>query len=354
MVSRRLRFSVARSEFRYSTAVSSMPHAPIRLLLSTSFASNGKSTRSTLSSPFHPSTRRLMSTHAEITKTVFRQTRTHRCTITEISNLTPTVKSFRFLLPTDSLDASRGEPFAFLSGQWVDFFASESSGVKDVGGFSITSTPAELASDQTFELAVKYSPRNPVASWLHQTAKPGDEVGARVGGEFFWEAGLWEQLLQEKLLKRRESSLKDVADVVFLAGGVGLTPLMSMVSHLASLNLKSSSPERKVIGHVLHSAKESERLFFTRLAGLSESPETRIRTSFFLAGSSSASADETKNKVFRRRLNEDDLRSVLAPRGNYAGTLVFLCGPNSFEAEMLVMLKKIGVPEDRTRFEKWW
>jgi hypothetical protein len=82
-----------------------------------------------------------------------------------------------------------------------------------------------------FELAVKYS-------------KAGDEVEARVGGEIFWEDGLREQSLEEKP-NRREASMNDIAGAFFSCGRCWFEPLMSVVSHLESLNLKTSSPERK-------------------------------------------------------------------------------------------------------------
>ena len=288
---------------------------------------------------------RYMSTHAEITKKVRRAERTHECTLLDIAVQTPSVKSFRLKLPPTSFDASKGEVFEFQPGNWVDFFAPN---LKEVGGFSITSTPLELAESQTFELAVKYSPRNPVASWLHNSARVGDMVGARVGGLFFWEEGLWDQLLDERKRKPR----KEGVDVVFIAAGVGLTPLMSMVAHLATLNLASKKEDRKVIGHVLHATKATERLFSDRLLGLARMEGSGIKATFHVTGS--ADVGSSTENVVNRRLAEDDLRSLLAPNSADSSPVVFLCGPNSFEADVLAALKKIGVPEDRIRFEKWW
>jgi hypothetical protein len=54
----------------------------------------------------------------------------------------------------------------------VDFHAP---GVTHVGGYSICSTPRDLQSLGLFELCVKAS-RHPCAQWVHQQAVPGDKV----------------------------------------------------------------------------------------------------------------------------------------------------------------------------------
>ncbi|KAI9015970.1 hypothetical protein DFJ74DRAFT_635144 [Hyaloraphidium curvatum] len=281
--------------------------------------------------------------HSEITRTVRRASRTHRATILAVRDATPTVKTFELSLPQESLDASLGEPFSFMPGQWIDFFPPH---LPDVGGFSITSTPAELERSGTFELAVRQSPRNPVAAWLHSGAKAGDVVGARVGGEFFWDGDLFAQLVRERTPGRRGP------DVVFLAGGVGLTPLMSMVSHLAALNLAAGGG-RRLRGRVMHSFRPGEGLFRARISELARNPGTGIEARFFVTGQG-ASEVPAEDGAVARRIAEDDLREVLAPEGKYEGQTVFLCGPNAFEAFVLEALGRIGVPEERTRFEKWW
>lgn len=289
-----------------------------------------------------------MSTHAEITRKVRRAERKHACRIAQIARETATVKSFRLSLPDASFDPAQ-EVFSFQPGQWVDFYAP---GIEQVGGFSITSTPLELAKRKTFELAVKHSPRNPVAVWLHEEAKAGDEVEVRIGGEFIWEDGLWEKLAAEKRTSGRDYRQSGLADVIFIAGGVGLTPIYGMAAHLADLNRGQTT---KVVGHIIHASKSDELLFRNRLESLAADPENKIRSSFFITrGSATDSALSSSANVMNRRITEEDLRNIIAPDGMYRNQLVFLCGPNRFEADMLTSLKAIGVPEDRVRFEKWW
>jgi hypothetical protein len=61
----------------------------------------------------------------------------------------------------------------FQAGQWVDLWAP---GIKEAGGFSIVTSPAELAAGGTFDLGVKAT-AHPVAQWL---CGPKAEEGAKV------------------------------------------------------------------------------------------------------------------------------------------------------------------------------
>ena len=132
----------------------------------------------------------------------------------------------------------------FEAGQWLDFKAP---GVDVVGGFSLTSTAAELPA---LSLAVKASGFAPVR-WLHERAAVGDEVLVRVGGD----CSLDVDRELEALLRRQgdgggcagagaaAAAAAAAAEptppppplpslhVVLVAGGIGITPLLSMLRH---------------------------------------------------------------------------------------------------------------------------
>lgn len=133
----------------------------------------------------------------------------------------------------------------FLPGQWLDVYVP---GVPKAGGFTITSTPSRARGRRTsalstesaavtaageevgggggepgayayayLELAVQKSPENPPAAWLWQEEGTilDKELRVRVGGGFVWPPpGI-----------NVRSSLRKA---VFVAGGVGVNPLMSM------------------------------------------------------------------------------------------------------------------------------
>ncbi|KAI1420485.1 hypothetical protein F5Y12DRAFT_113388 [Xylaria sp. FL1777] len=186
----------------------------------------------------------------------------------EVNN---TTRIFHLGIPRDS------PPIRFLPGQWLDVYVP---GVEKAGGFTITSTPREarLAHPSTepedagetsprdkpagengkatrgkggpyLELAVQRSPENPPAAWLwqeadsstvdggissptHSSTNPssiiGRELRVRVGGGFVWPP----PGVNVRALRR----------AVFVAGGVGVNPLVSMLCSLASAAAPASRP----------------------------------------------------------------------------------------------------------------
>ena len=165
---------------------------------------------------------------------------------------------------------------AFRPGQWVDFYAP---GLAVVGGYSITSPPSQLRSQRTFDLAVKLSSYAP-AVWLHEQARGpsygplslyrctslsyadraegaptdgtplqaavGDRVQVQVGGSFC----LTSQDMQRPLL--------------FIAGGIGITPIAAMLAHLVGEGLPEQAGAREAPppALLLYSAGTVEELVF--------------------------------------------------------------------------------------------
>ena len=129
-------------------------------------------------------------------------------TVAEVRQETSAVKLLRLRVPTKSVE---GGGFAFRPGQWVDFYAP---GVDKPGGYSIASSPGQLARDGTFDVACKQSRTQGTSHWIHDGAKPGDEVRVRVGGEFFM------------------STEDGDAPLLMVAGGIGISPLCAMLETL--------------------------------------------------------------------------------------------------------------------------
>ena len=109
-------------------------------------------------------------------------------------------RSKRLLLAID--DPS----FSWLAGQWIDF-AVDINGVRKVAGLSICS-PTGVAGP--IELLARQS-SNPVVQWLHHGAKVGDRVLIQGGSG--------------TCVYRPKKHDK----VVMIAGGIGITPVISMI-----------------------------------------------------------------------------------------------------------------------------
>ncbi|KAI1288650.1 hypothetical protein F5Y03DRAFT_81175 [Xylaria venustula] len=198
--------------------------------------------------------------HLERTAAEPRDKSLHTVVLEHIEQINDTTRVFRLGIPRGS------PPIRFLPGQWLDVYLP---GVNKAGGFTITSTPrdARLAHPEPkdasgeagdgesgdsnknknkkkegpfLELAVQKSPDNPPAAWLWQDSTDdsgsggiiGKEIRVRVGGTFVWPP----PGINVRALRR----------VVFVAGGVGVNPLVSMFCSLASSS--SSVPKTSMAG----------------------------------------------------------------------------------------------------------
>ena len=121
---------------------------------------------------------------------------------------TPTVKTFR-LLP---LSGDGSMPFTFVPGQFVNV-AFWIGGARMNRSYSISSSPTE---HKYIELTVKREPRGAVSRHVVDLLKVGDQVEA--GGP----------------VGRFTFNGTEAESVVLIAGGVGITPLMSITRYLTA------------------------------------------------------------------------------------------------------------------------
>ena len=123
--------------------------------------------------------------------------------IASIRDETPTVKRLVFDLG--------GRPFDFLPGQWIDCYLHPGPDAP-VAGYSMTSPPRDTS---TIEIAVKRVGGNPVTDYIHGLARAGDTLPIDGGyGDFSYDPS-------------REPETGPA--VALIAGGIGITPLMSML-----------------------------------------------------------------------------------------------------------------------------
>ena len=203
-----------------------------------------------------------------------------------------------------------------MAGQWVDFFVTL-EGAEAVGGYSITSSPAEQT---TFSLAVKQDGSDhPVTNWLHEDARVGDKVEVALGGDFYYEP--------------------DEADsVVLIAGGIGLTPLMSIVRSANELATRTRLT-------LVYSASTPDELLFREELTSIAAANPRIRHVFTVT----QEASETW-KGHSGRIDADLLKSESVD----LDALYFVCGPPAMIRAMIAMLRGLGVQRARIRYEQWW
>ncbi|KAH7032817.1 uncharacterized protein B0I36DRAFT_320091 [Microdochium trichocladiopsis] len=335
--------------------------------------------------------------------------------IQRVDRVNDQIRLFRLGLPASA------QPVKFLPGQWLDVYCP---GIAKAGGFTLTSSPStalprnapattghgsSAESNSTdngigrgyLELAVQRSPDNPPAAWLWQdqdapdhvtsggehrssstdsdtsSAVIGRELQVRIGGSFTWPP----------------PPTVDVASlrkVVFVAGGVGVNPLMSMLSYLAEgpsgvdgvrnhqfeveflYSVKDPagggvSGSKKAMGE---QRRGEEVLFLDRIARVFEEGHVKGRLRLFLTGL--ATGDGTNGEVVcadagikipfeKRRITVDDVASVIqstdGPSAAKDAAVVYICGVPSMTDEFVRQLtdpEGVGMARDRVLCEKWW
>ncbi len=155
--------------------------------------------------------------------------------ITRIEALSPRVKSFIFRLP---------EPISFRPGQHVLLQLTAPDGYRAQRSYSIASAPG-LGRAEELELAIERFDDGEVSPFMHDAAQVGDEIeiGGPIGGHFIW-------------------SPEDGGPVLFIGGGSGVAPFMSMLRHRAAIG------SRVPVALVFSARSREELLFFDELSKL--------------------------------------------------------------------------------------
>lgn len=248
----------------------------------------------------------------------------------------------------------------FLPGQWLDVHLPTLS---KAGGFTITSSPSKAqiqtapsaprqrspAPSPYLELAVQRSPTNPAAAWLWKPFPEilGKELQVRVGGSFVWPPP--------------NIDVIKLARVVFIAGGVGINPLISILSHLAEA--EKVPFYISFIYSFRHSGEGSNEkiLFEERLMEIFDKKnivgELIIhRTSGEAKSVNGKELRANEKAVYRDwRVGKDDILKALGPVDDRGSALCYICGvPTMTDHFVEIAANAEGMHRDRVLLERWW
>ncbi|MEL6061451.1 MULTISPECIES: NO-inducible flavohemoprotein [unclassified Methylobacterium] len=227
-----------------------------------------------------------------------------------------TIRSF-MLVPVDGGPVLRHEP-----GQYLGFlFDLPGHGVLK-RNYSISCAP----NDRAYRITVKREahpgvPAGIVSNWLHDHAGSGTVLrAAPPAGDFFLD---------------RTSD----APVVLVSGGVGLTPMASMLAAI-----EAEAPERPT--WYVHGALNG-RVHAMRAAAsaaAAANPNIRVRTFYAEPG-----AQDRQGEHY----DEAGLITAgwLVANTPHATATYYLCGPKPFLASLVNGLRRAGIPDERVRFE---
>jgi len=152
--------------------------------------------------------------------------------------------------------------------------------------------------------------------------------------------------------------------VVFIAGGVGINPFMSMLSSIS----ETLNAEFQV--EVLYSLRDpgmgrslDEMLFVERIgkilqklnSGSGRRGPLKLFLTKGLEKSGVLEGNGFQTRFIGRRIEEADLISALGTVKERAGTVVYICGPPRMTDELVDIAKKAeGMDERHVLCEKWW
>jgi hypothetical protein len=256
--------------------------------------------------------------------------------------------------------------------------------------------------DLELELAVQKSPNPPVVwLWRKQEEILGTRLAVRVGGSFVWppRVGIG-KIGDGESVQIGGNRLKWLRKVVFVAGGVGINPFISMLRFLdaqLSDEWKNKDEGRRVSDgnadgynldleglevNLLYGFKtlprrddaNGEVLFWKELDEIFARQRDRGRKwkgVGFVSGESDGESfvdrkpqveteqlDGTEGKgllLKKARIDREDIESTLGAKEEREGAVVYVCGPRSMTDEFVEMIGRMeGMSESRVLCERWW
>ena len=221
---------------------------------------------------------------------------------------TPTVKTFRLV------DPGGGDvPFTFMPGQFLTFSA-EFDGKKVRRSYTIASSPTRRS---YVEVTVKREEQGLISRHLHDRVAVGDSLEVSAPSGVFTFMG-------------------EEASIVLIAGGVGITPMMSVARYLA---------DRAYPGEIffLCGARSPEEFVFRE-----ELEYLQKRHPNLHVAATMSRAEGTAWMGSTGPVSKDFIARVVP---DIARRRVHLCGPPPMMEAVKAALAELGVPKEQVRTE---
>lgn len=354
--------------------------------------------------------------HMDLTASAPRESHLLDATIVSVKPLSPTVHSVMLRINepvgqsdnqslSHSTDPPSNQSISFKAGQWVDFFIPDQP---IVGGFSIASSPHLFKTDRSIELAIKRT-NHPPAKWIHDQPINQKIPGTISTNEYSIHQSINSSphyvpatINQSVKIRFGGSCFYDPAsdrarDVLLIAGGVGISPLMSIARQRYHESIDQSGPlstnsndgflAQKIIQPIgstilLHSVRDEQELLFKSSIQSMENDD-RFNFDYLPAVTSSRSISQPVNQSFNQSNHHSTHLSISQPINpttshstmqsiNQSGlrrhrideslvksclktdSLIFLCGPPTMIDDWKLRLTQLGVRNENIRTERWW
>ncbi len=230
--------------------------------------------------------------------------------VAHIMRETPTVTTFRLVNP-----ASDRLPFDFLPGQFLQVAVEPEPGKTIRRSYTIASSPTQSA---FVEITVKREAHGTVSSFLHDKVAAGDLL--KVSGPFgnFTFTG------------------SDADSIVLVAGGVGITPMMSVLRYLTDTAWPGEI-------FFVYGARSTDEFVFREEIERLERRHDRLHVLATMQRSPGTAWLGPEG-----HLTKELLQSAVPDIGRRR---VHLCGPPPMMASVKRMLEELGVPSAQVHTE---
>jgi ferredoxin-NADP reductase len=231
-----------------------------------------------------------------------------RLILSEIIGETSSATTFRFV-------AADGHLPPFQAGQYINIFV-DVDGIRTSRPYSIASSPAQTA---YYDITIRRVDDGFVSNYFLDRVKPGDKfVSSPPSGSF------------------HHNPMFHGDDLVYIAGGSGITPFMSMMQEVADKNLAS----RRI--HLIYGCKDpGDVIFQDRLQAI---VNKHPNISFTLVVS-----DPPANYKGRTGFITAKLLQELP--GDLSTKTFYLCGPELMYTFCLKELDELGIKKRKIRVE---
>jgi len=231
--------------------------------------------------------------------------------VASIKEETPDVRTFRFTTPD-----GQPLPFKHEPGQYL-VLSLLIDGKKVNRTYTIASSPSQAT---YCEITVKREENGQVSGHLHTALREGDEVKVSApAGRFTFNS-------------------KEANSIVLIAGGVGVTPLMSILRHLTDSRWHGDI-------HFIYTAKTPDDIIFHRELHDLQKSHPKLRLHLTLTRADNHSWSGRKGRITRELLNE------VVP--DLARHPIYVCGPASMMEPTIQLLRELGVPSEQIKSEEF-
>lgn len=227
--------------------------------------------------------------------------------ISDIIKETPSTKTLRLVSRSTSLPP-------FQAGQYINLFA-EINGVRTSRPYSLSSSPRQTA---YYDITVRRIANGFVSDYLLDQCQPGNYLeSSGPAGNFYY------------------NPLFHGQELVFLAGGSGVTPFMSMIREVGDLDLN-----RKI--HLFYGSHTEEELVFHHELVKIAARHSNIKYHPIV---------EKPSASYQGLVGITNVQVVLETLAGNNFDTVYICGPQAMYDSILPQLVEAGVPKRRIRRE---